>query len=684
MPSSFVVRRFSVQFVFFLQSGTALRMMSQGHTHEQGTSQKPFWKFWGSDKNEDSAPEIDTFATDGLFKDEGDLDGQVEVLTAEVRAAQRPVEAKIAEMTSLEGMASRIAEQRTELETDLELLGELDSSKDEEIMVLKTKLEDLEASKQAASEQRAEHMASRGDRIRHSREALAAIKDLDRQRAKLEPQFVELRKSIDAATAKERSLQSKMDSVAKYNVEVSTISGETDRLLAEAVERKAALDTQLYDAKQLMDNMNKNKVLKQTLIQGKDREMATLVDNLKSIDKGFQQIKADRVKHNKVMKDKGDAKVALQHQIDALDAKANDLQINRPKNWQRAQMKLDEKRTSLEKQFNQLDYDIDMMDMDGVTSTKQVTARSSEKATAQQHLKEVEREKAALEIQVVALGKESEGKAKDIAKITNELRAAEQGIEKLKGQKQTYELTLEDKGSGLAALKDQMQKVQDEKAKYLQAMAELEHSTDELSQRALAQQELEKASHEEADAFTAQATEQWKLEQDAAPQQTALSDSIKKAELDQRRIREELARKQMKLDVKTTEKDKLEEQLEVVHMEKDRLAALKMEKQAMLDQKVAEQKMRASSADAATAAESSTETAASSGSAQEIVREAATDVDDGEAVEESIEDEDSVESGDEEAEESGDESNSDNDDEYLDEDLDESEDTEDTEEGSDA
>merc|ERR1719323_1587044 len=115
--------------------------------------------------------------------------------------------------------------------------------------------------------------------------------------------------------------------------------------------------------------------------------------------------------------------------------------------------------------------------MDGVTSTKQVTARSSEKATAQQHLKEVEREKAALEIQVVALGKESEGKAKDIAKITNELRAAEQGIEKLKGQKHTYELTLEDKGSGLAALKDQMQKVQDEKAKYLQAMDELEHST---------------------------------------------------------------------------------------------------------------------------------------------------------------------------------------------------------------
>merc|ERR1712136_447411 len=142
---------------------------------------------------------------------------------------------------------------------------------------------------------------------------------------------------------------------------------------------------------------------------------------------------------------------------------------------------------------------------------------------------DVESEKAALEVLVVSLDKESDGKAKDIAKITNELRAAEQGIEKLKGQKHTYELTLEDKGSGLAALKDQMQKVQDEKAKYLQAMAELEHSTDELGQRALAQQELEKASHEEADSFTAEAAEQAQVEQLAASHAAAASDSMKKA-----------------------------------------------------------------------------------------------------------------------------------------------------------
>merc|ERR1719323_1747953 len=195
----------------------------------------------------------------------------------------------------------------------------------------------------------------------------------------------------------------------------------------------------------------------------------------------------NRVKRERAVKEKVDAKAALQRQIDALDAQASDLQLNRPKNWERAQKKLDEKRSSLEKQFNQLDLDIDMMAMDGATSTSEVATRSSEKATAQQHLTDVQREKAALEVQLAALGKESEGKAKEITKITNEFRVAEKGVEKLKAQKQSYEHTLEDKTSGLASLQDQVQKVQDEKAKFLQAMAELEHSTDEISQRALAQ-----------------------------------------------------------------------------------------------------------------------------------------------------------------------------------------------------
>lgn len=64
-----------------------------------------------------------------------------------------------------------------------------------------------------------------------------------------------------------------------------------------------------------------------------------------------------------------------------------------------------------------------------------------------------------------------------------------------------------------------MQQVQDEKAKFLQALAELEHSTVEINQSAGAQQELEKANHEEADSFTAQAVEQVQLEQSSAPRQ---------------------------------------------------------------------------------------------------------------------------------------------------------------------
>ena len=89
--------------------------------------------------------------------------------------------------------------------------------------------------------------------------------------------------------------------------------------------------------------------------------------------------------------------------------------------------KLDEQRTSLEKKFNQLDLDIDMVVMDVESSNNQVTTRSSEKATTKQPLKDVEREKAYFEVQVDAFGRESEVKTKEVAKIINEVRVAVQG-----------------------------------------------------------------------------------------------------------------------------------------------------------------------------------------------------------------------------------------------------------------
>ena len=72
--------------------------------------------------------------------------------------------------------------------------------------------------------------------------------------------------------------------------------------------------------------------------------MGTLVENLNRIDKG-------------------DAKVVVQQQIDALDAKAAESQMIRPKNGERFQKKLDVKRRSLEKNVNQLQLNIDMIDM---------------------------------------------------------------------------------------------------------------------------------------------------------------------------------------------------------------------------------------------------------------------------------------------------------------------------------
>ena len=67
-----------------------------------------------------------------------------------------------------------------------------------------------------------------------------------------------------------------------------------------------------YNTKQLVDNMNKNKVLKQILI-----------------------------------KEKVDVKANLQRPINALDAQFNDLQLNRRKNWEQSE----KKRTLLEKKF---------------------------------------------------------------------------------------------------------------------------------------------------------------------------------------------------------------------------------------------------------------------------------------------------------------------------------------------
>ena len=92
--------------------------------------------------------------------------------------------------------------------------------------------------------------------------------------------------------------------------------------------------------------------------------------------------------------------------------------------------------------MNQFQLDVDMMDMDGVTPTNQISTKSSEKVTAQHHRKEVEGKKASLDVQMVAMKNESEVKTPKITRLTGELRLAEQEIEKLKAQQQSYAQTL--------------------------------------------------------------------------------------------------------------------------------------------------------------------------------------------------------------------------------------------------
>ena len=100
---------------------------------------------------------------------------------------------------------------------------------------------------------------------------------------------------------------------------------------------------------------------------------------------------------------------------------------------------------------NQFQLDVDMMDMDGETSMNQISTKSSEKATAQHHRKEVEGKKASTEVQMVATKKGTEEKTQE--------------IKKLKAQQQSYAQTLGNKGVGFAALRTQMEKVQDVKHK---------------------------------------------------------------------------------------------------------------------------------------------------------------------------------------------------------------------------
>ena len=63
-----------------------------------------------------------------------------------------------------------------------------------------------------------------------------------------------------------------LDSEDSDLVAVMNLDSQRKKLEPKIVEHKGALNSQLYNAKQLVDNRNKNKVLKQILIHGKDRE----------------------------------------------------------------------------------------------------------------------------------------------------------------------------------------------------------------------------------------------------------------------------------------------------------------------------------------------------------------------------------------------------------------------------
>ena len=66
---------------------------------------------------------------------------------------------------------------------------------------------------------------------------------------------------------------------------------------------------------------------------------------------------------------------------------------------------------------------------------------------------EVERQRASLAAQVDVLGKESKMKVMEIARITNEVRVAARGVQKLQSQQQSCGHTLEDNASDLGRIR---------------------------------------------------------------------------------------------------------------------------------------------------------------------------------------------------------------------------------------
>jgi chromosome segregation ATPase len=345
-----------------------------------------------------------------------------------------------------------------------------------------------------------------------------------------------------------------------------------EHLLKGATGRKAALISQLKNSEERAEQLKGDMTLKKTLIRGKEEELTTLTRSIQEMNATILKMKDARDKKDIEVKEKGRAKKALEQQLEDLTESAHSSR----------------QRSNFEKQINQLEADIDMLVMDGVLKTKLVKTKSAEMSAAEQNVRDVNSERGVLKHEMVELEQKVEHEKRVSLNITEELRSVDGDIAKLETQKKKTDTHAGGQVYKMKDLTANLQKSKQRKEQLQRSVEDLKRQLRDLSDRKAAVQAKVATRQKEADFFAEKEVEQTEIEEAASEKVSASSDSLKKAELDLRKIHEAISRKQMKLKVKDDEKVKLSSRIQSANKEKDRLIAVKTEKQSTLDRLLAQ------------------------------------------------------------------------------------------------
>uniref|UniRef100_A0A7S1FAK1 Uncharacterized protein n=1 Tax=Noctiluca scintillans TaxID=2966 RepID=A0A7S1FAK1_NOCSC len=541
--------------------GDELQMMQRSQhvidiqSADSEASSGPFWKWWGADETVRSPEE---------------LNSDIELLKSAVLAAQRPVDRKLAELSSLEEMSSQISEEKAVLEGEIKQMTLLESSKEAELETLKHTFEAEQATKQKIADQKIGQQSSRADKLQSVKSVSSEIQDFDRQRADLEPSLAKSEEQFNLANASEAELKSQIDKDAGYNSQVSKISDEMVHLLKGATDHQASLASQLKKSEEVVAQLKKDITLKEKLMQGKQEELTTMSKSIQEMNMTILKMKDARDRKDVEVKEKGQEKKVVEQEIDGLAGSERGSR----------------KRDTLEKQLEQLDSDIDMMVMDGVMKTKLVKTKSVEMSAVEQNVRDVKSERALLKHEMVDLEQKIKHEKMIAANLTEEMRSVDEDIAKVETQKTKTDSHSGGQVAKMKELKNNLRHATERKENLRRSVDDMKRQLRDISDHKAALQAKVATLQKEADFFAEKEVEQSEIEEAASEKVSSASDSLEKGELDLRKIRDAISRKRLKLKVKEDEKTKLSNRIDSVRKEKDRLVGVKMEKQASLDRTV--------------------------------------------------------------------------------------------------